>query len=71
MSWQRYPNANYPTPWDEADMQKATDVSTNVDGGGLTVTEAAAGNEPLHVTADMVPNRTEDPVIETIEDTDE
>jgi hypothetical protein len=64
MSWQRYPNANYPEPWAEADMVKATDVSTNVDGGSLTVTAVGAGQGPLHVTAADVPARTEDAVVE-------
>lgn len=48
MSWERYPNASYPEPWDEAEMLKATDVATNVDGGGLTVTDVSAGSGPLH-----------------------
>jgi hypothetical protein len=68
MSWQRYPNANYPTPWDEADMAKATDVSVNVDGGGLTVTAVGAGEGPLHITAADVPNRSEDPVAVVVEE---
>jgi len=59
MSWERYPNSNYPEPWDEANMVKATDVATNEDGGSLTVTAVGAGQGPLHVTADDVPNRTE------------
>lgn len=47
MSWQRFPNANYPEAYDEANMVKATDVATNEDGGTLTITEAAAGYGPL------------------------
>lgn len=62
MSWERYPNSNYPEPWDEADMVKATDVATNVDGGSLTVAAVGAGQGPLHVTASDVPDRTEDAV---------
>lgn len=42
-----YPNANYPTAYDEADMIKATDVPVNVAGTGLTVTDVAAGSGPL------------------------
>lgn len=52
MSWERYPNANYPEPWDEAEMVKATDVATNVDGGSLTVTAVGAGQGPLLEAAD-------------------
>lgn len=33
MSWQRYPNANYPEAYDEDNMVKATDVPVNEDGG--------------------------------------
>lgn len=44
---QRYPNANYPEAYDEANMAKATDVPVNVAGTGLTVTEAEAGYGPL------------------------
>lgn len=51
MSWERFPNANYPEPWDEATMVKATDVATNEDGGSLTVDTVGAGQGPLHVTA--------------------
>ena len=47
MSWQRYPNANYPEAYPEANMVKATDVATNSDAGLLTVTEAGAGFGPL------------------------
>lgn len=43
----RYPNANYPQAYDEADMQKATDVPVNTAANNLTVTEAAAGYGPL------------------------
>lgn len=64
MSWERYPNSNYPEPWDEADMVKATDVATNDAGTNLTVDAVAAGQGPLHVTADMVPSRTEEVVAE-------
>jgi hypothetical protein len=64
MSWERYPNANYPEPWDEANMVKATDVATNEDGGSLVVDAVGAGNGPLQITADMVPDRTEEAVVE-------
>lgn len=47
MSWERYPNANYPQGYDEANMIKTTDVPVNVEGGLLTVTEAGAGLGPL------------------------
>lgn len=47
----RYPNANYPQAYDEANMQKATDVDVNVAANNLTVTEAAAGYGPLLETA--------------------
>lgn len=43
----QFPNANYPEPYAEADMVKATDVATNADGGLLTVTEVGAGSGPL------------------------
>lgn len=33
MSYQRYPNASYPTPWAEGNMVKAGDVPVNEDGG--------------------------------------
>ncbi len=33
MSWQRFPNANYPEAYDEDNMVKATDVPVNEDGG--------------------------------------
>lgn len=45
-------------------MVKATNVSVNEDGGSLTVTAVDAGQEPLHITGDDVPNRTEDAVVE-------
>lgn len=44
---QRYPNANYPESYDEADMAKAGDVFVNKEGGKLTITEAGAGFGPL------------------------
>ena len=44
---ERYPNANYPTGYDEADMADANDVPTNEAGGQLTITEAGAGFGPL------------------------
>lgn len=44
---QRYPNANYPEPYAEADMVKATDVAVNADGGSLVVSEVAGGSGPL------------------------
>ncbi len=44
---QRFPNANYPTGYDEADMANADDVAVNVPGGKLTITEAGAGFGPL------------------------
>ncbi len=47
MSPKRYPNANYPTGYDEDDMAKADDVAVNEAGGKLTITEAAAGFGPL------------------------
>ena len=43
----RYPNANYPLSYDEADMAKADDVAVNEAGGKLTITEAGAGFGPL------------------------
>lgn len=42
-----YPNANYPTAYDEADMLKATDVPVNAAGTGLTVSDVVAGKGPL------------------------
>ncbi len=47
----RYPNANYPTAYDEANMQKSTDVPVNDAAANLTVTEAAAGYGPLMESA--------------------
>lgn len=47
----RFPNANYPTAYDEANMVKADAVPVNVAGTGLTVTEAAAGYGPLFESA--------------------
>jgi len=47
MSWERYPNANYPEGYTEANMVKTTDVPVNVAGGVLTITEAGAGLGPL------------------------
>lgn len=47
MSPQRYPNADYPTPWDEANMKKATDVVTNRTGAGLAVESVPSGQGPL------------------------
>jgi hypothetical protein len=44
---QRFPNANYPEAYTEADMAKAGDVATNADGGKLTIEEAGAGLGPL------------------------
>lgn len=51
-----YPNANYPTAYDEADMLKAGDVPVNAAGTGLTVTDVVAGKGPLMeaVTGDDV-----------------
>jgi len=43
----RYPNANYPTGYAEADMAKADDVFVNTEGGELTITAAGAGFGPL------------------------
>ena len=47
MSPKRYPDADYPTGYDEADMAKADDVFVNEEGGELTITEAGAGFGPL------------------------
>ena len=62
MSPQRYPNANYPTAYDEANMGKATDVPVNVAGTGLTVSDVSAGQGPLFemevVTGADVPGTT-------------
>lgn len=46
-----YPNANYPTAYDEADMLKATDVAVNEAGTGLTVSDVVAGKGPLMESA--------------------
>jgi len=56
MSWERYPNANYPQAYDEADMVKADGIPVNVAGTGLTVTEAGAGQGPLAVSGADVPD---------------
>lgn len=49
MSPNPYPNANYPTAWDEANMVKATDIATNETDAatGLAVTDVAGGQGPL------------------------
>ena len=49
MSPNPYPNSNYPTAWDEANMVKATDIATNNTDAttGLTVTDVAGGQGPL------------------------
>lgn len=44
---ERYPNANYPEPYAEADMVKAGDVAVNADGANLAVSEVGAGSGPL------------------------
>ena len=44
---QRFPNANYPTGYDEANMAKSDDVAVNYEGGELTITAAGAGFGPL------------------------
>ena len=43
----RYPNASYPTAYDEDNMVKATDVPVNDAAENLTVTAAGAGMGPL------------------------
>lgn len=43
----RFPNANYPQAYAEADMAKADTVPVNVAGTGLTITEAGVGYGPL------------------------
>lgn len=43
----RYPNADYPTAYDEDEMVKGTDVPVNTAAQNLTVTVAAAGQGPL------------------------
>lgn len=47
----RYPNANYPQAYDEAEMVTAPDVPVNTAADNLTVTEAGAGQGPLMETA--------------------
>jgi len=47
MSPQRYPNADYPTAYDEANMVKITDVPVNVTGTGVVVSDVTAGQGPL------------------------
>ena len=42
-----YPNADYPTAWDEASMVKSGDAPVNEDGTGLAVTDVVAGQGPL------------------------
>lgn len=42
-----YPNANYETAWDEANMLKSGAAPVNTAGTGLTVTDVAAGKGPL------------------------
>lgn len=60
MSPQRYPNANYPTAYDEANMGKITDVPVNDAGTGLTVSDVTAGQGPLFeaITGADVPGTT-------------
>ncbi len=67
MSWERFPDANRQEPWEEAGMVKAGDVSTNVEGDGLTIDTVGDGNGPLHITADMVPDSTVEADVETDE----
>lgn len=45
-----FPNANYPTAYDEADFVVSGDAPVNDAGTGLTITDVAAGQGPL---ADM------------------
>lgn len=47
----RYPNANYPTAYDEADMVTSADIPVNDAAGNLTVTTAGAGQGPLMESA--------------------
>ena len=42
-----YPNATYPTGWDEANMVKSGDAAVNETGTGLVVSDVAAGKGPL------------------------
>lgn len=44
---QRYPNANYPEAYDEADMEKADAVAVNADGNSLVVSDVTAPYGPL------------------------
>lgn len=67
MSWERNPNANRPKPWAETGVVNATDVSTDGSGGGLTVDTVGEGKSLLRITAAMVPDRTEEAVVEADE----
>ncbi len=42
-----FPNANYPTAYDETDFVKSGDAPVNVAGTGLTIEDVAAGQGPL------------------------
>lgn len=45
-----FPNASYPTAYDEADFVVSGDAPVNDAGAGLTISDVAAGQGPL---ADM------------------
>ena len=57
----RYPNANYPVPYDEDDMVVGGDVPVNNAALNLTVTAAGAGQGPLMVTGGDVPDGSPQP----------
>ena len=71
MSPIRYPNANYPTAYDEANMVKAGDVAVNADGSSLTVSEAGAGQGPLGDIVTGADVRTNHPAAPAAEVVDE